>query len=690
MKTLWLANRWFVIPAGIVLLFVAAGVVMAVDQSGPFELDGNAVDDPGGGIDWANIYKPQTEQGAEQRQFIVDASGPNADNIFTQGGSKDVNDISQWRHTAGNVPDKDNILDGYATAMNANGNTMLYFGADRAANNGDAQIGVWLLADHVAPLPDGTFSGSHTGNDLLILSNFAGGGGTSHIQVSQWNGQADPGNPLLLLAEATANGVLSVCTQGDVACAYTNKGGEKSPWPYIPKSGKAGIFPAVSFFEGGVNLTALLGPGGVGCDADFLIETRSSQETSAELKDLVAGSLKLCGLTLTTTGSPRSKVGDPITYTVTLENTGVVRLTLQSISGSVVGDLAGAAGAAGCQSLAAGATCQFSVTHTVQPGDPDLLVNTVTATYHAGSAQAVTASGTSQTDLFQPAITFDKVGDAQSAAPGDVVKYTLTLTNTSSSDSPNLTCRITDPMLKVDQIVNLAADGQHVVTAAYTVQANDPNPLVNTALAHCQVDGFPNILELTDNYSVAITTPAAKPIDTPTPTVATPASGTLAPTETTAPGENEGTPSQTPEPSETPEVITTQEIALTGEGCSPGFWQGGRGRWLWNEPNDPDWKGAGTNPFTHQTDFNSVFTPYPATAGFNMYSFVRGGGGPNDWHKAARSLVAAYLNTSYGMHYPFTPQQIAQMWADAVSGSRTFMEIHQTLDAANNLGCPID
>lgn len=667
------STRWAIVSLGILTtVAVGAGAALALQGGGGFELDGNAVDDPGGGIDWANIYQSPTDQSF----FAADASGPNADDVFTQGGSKDTNDVSQWHHTTGNVPDKDDLLDGYATAMSVNGNTMLYFGADRATNNGDAQIGLWLLSGDVAPQPDGSFSGAHTDNDLLVLSNFTDGGKSAHLQVFRWNGQSDPNNPLQLLAEASSDNASYACTQGDTACVYTNTGGESSPWPYTPKSGDAGSFPALSFFEGGVNLTSLLGSDAVGCDANFVFETRSSQEPSAELKDMLAGSVNLCGLTLSISGSPSSKIGDPANFTYSLQNIGVVPLTLQTVTSSLDGDVTSAASQAGCQTLAAGATCQFNVIHTVKSGDPDPLINDVTAAYQAG-ADSTTASASVETNLFQPSITFDNFADTFSVSVGDTVHYVLTLMNTSSSDSPNLSCTITDQALGVSESVNLAPGEQHVVKVDYTVKPGDVSPLVNTASAHCQVDGFPNVLDSSDDHQVAVGQAPSATTESIEPTA-------------TAPSTAESTEEPTAEITETVEPSLQATVtALAGEGCSPGFWQGGHGRYFWDQLNDPQWLGTGTNPFTHKVDFNSVFAPYPATADQDMYSFVRGGGGPNDWNKAARNVVAGYLNASYFPDYPFTPDEVKQMWADAVNGTRTFMDVHIILGAANELGCDL-
>jgi hypothetical protein len=139
------------------------------------------------------------------------------------------------------------------------------------------------------------------------------------------------------------------------------------------------------------------------------------------------------------------------------------------------------------------------------------------------------------------------------------------------------------------------------------------------------------------------------------------------------------------------------------EGCTPGFWQGGPdkpdpqagGARLWDgDPfdaaypiyPDPDWVasgGQGSNPYIHATFFNDFFTPYGGLAGFDMFDLVGTGGGPDDFQKAGRSLVAAYLNASWGMNYPYTTVELTNKWADAVI-SGDFLTLHNLLDAANN------
>jgi hypothetical protein len=134
------------------------------------------------------------------------------------------------------------------------------------------------------------------------------------------------------------------------------------------------------------------------------------------------------------------------------------------------------------------------------------------------------------------------------------------------------------------------------------------------------------------------------------------------------------------------------------QGCTPGFWQGGPnfeqagGRWLWNEENDPDWGdsgGLGTNPFVHLRSFCSFFGCGDYENIKTMWYFIN----PDMWdvnddfHKAARALVAAYLNASWGINYPYTTDELIALWVDALSPNPqlyTLSGLHIELDAANN------
>jgi hypothetical protein len=162
------------------------------------------------------------------------------------------------------------------------------------------------------------------------------------------------------------------------------------------------------------------------------------------------------------------------------------------------------------------------------------------------------------------------------------------------------------------------------------------------------------------------------------------------------------------------------------QGCTPGFWQGGPdkpdskagGALLWDgfatvppedDPNypgnpqpppyvDPQWVASGGydgNPYIHTTPFSTFFTEYDipndgTTSDYTMFELVNTGGGSENWRKLARDVVAAYLNSSWGMAYAYTPGEIEAIWDDAVEKD-TFLYWHTKLDAANNGpgGCPI-
>ncbi len=268
-----------------------------VDNNTVFELDGNTQDNPAlSGLDWESTFPPATPRTSP---FPIQDPAPQT--IFTTGGSKDINDVSQWRWKNGSVPDKDNILQAVAVALPLPGNgEAIYFAATRFDNSGDAQMGFWFFQQNVAPQANGTFgSVNHVDGDLLLLVNFEGGGLVPTIQVYKWQGGVN-GGPVL-----AGNLITGECGVGPNAgnfdaCAITNTSNSQAPanWNYVPKSGTAGTFPPQTFFEGGIKLSAIFGAN-VPCFSSFLAETRSSSSITATLKDFAEGSFNLCKISVT-------------------------------------------------------------------------------------------------------------------------------------------------------------------------------------------------------------------------------------------------------------------------------------------------------------------------------------------------------------------------------------------------------
>jgi hypothetical protein len=296
----------------VALALLAIGALWAavnyVDNETVFELDGNALNTATPtGTDWQTLNPPNYgANGSLARFFKADGLGGS---IFTTGGSKDYNDISDWKFTSGTSPDKDEIMNAYAAAYNLGGQLGIYFGADRYSNDGNANIGFWFLQADVACgtgaecTGNGGFTGNHVAGDILVVSEFVGGGDTPVIKVFKWvgsGGSEHQGTTDLIYSSDTAK-----CQPGsgtNTVCGIVNAESTQATWPYAPKPniGPAGYFPTATFFEGGINLNALLGDN-LPCFSSFIAATRSSATISAVLKDFVVGSFDTCGVTIAKT-----------------------------------------------------------------------------------------------------------------------------------------------------------------------------------------------------------------------------------------------------------------------------------------------------------------------------------------------------------------------------------------------------
>jgi uncharacterized repeat protein (TIGR01451 family) len=446
---------------------------------------------------------------------VTDQVNSTSDDIFQGGGSKDILGIQQgkWLFTNSKPQPKDDITHAYAAAYidPGNGHLILYAGLDRFDNSGDATAGFWFFKNDIGEDPNVTtngghpFTGTHTDGDILLVSDFTVGGSTSTIKVFRWTGNDATGGLVPLNNGNPINGK---------TFAIVNGGPISVPWSYTNKSG-ATQPAAGEFLEEGVDLTAL---GLEGCFSSFLAETRSSQSPTATLSDFVIGNFPLCSLAATPfTGL--SKVGDSITYPLTVKNTGAMPLFIQSVSDTLLGTIVanhtlkqpGDAGvnafvtaiSAGgfnfSQPLATGASLTINVTRTVQKGDSDPTTSTFTFTGTddlAGQEDPITASATTSVNLFQPSATMTLTASPTTAQHiGDPITYTYTVNNTSSLDSPNLVLSTSNANnsfidtllgnLEADAIAagggSVAPGGSFTFTETRAIQSGDPSPLTNTA-----------------------------------------------------------------------------------------------------------------------------------------------------------------------------------------------------------------
>jgi uncharacterized repeat protein (TIGR01451 family) len=332
--------------------FALAPAALAV-HDGPFQLDGNAVDE-GTGEDWNN------HPGADAFTFVTDSVPERAFEI----GDKDTDDTDEWDQGIHNVPDKDDILHAFAALYD----DVIYFGADRYSNDGDAQVGFWFFKNGIGLTATG-FTPVHSDGDLLVVSHFTNGGTTSTIELYQWVGSGGSEGSIDLVATG------QTCTSApavDKACAVANSDEETSPWSYQAKDSKVdpNVFPANAFYEGGLDLAQVY-DGNPPCFSSFLVETRSSQEVSATLKDFATGSFNTCAPPDIETDASESSIdlGGSVTDTATLSGddgavTGTVDFFVCGPNGSATACASGGTKVGGSIAIAAGSATSAAFTPT--------------------------------------------------------------------------------------------------------------------------------------------------------------------------------------------------------------------------------------------------------------------------------------------------------------------------------------
>lgn len=297
-----------------------AGADQLVELDGNVDYDGN----PNTGVDWANIT---SGTGHYQTSLIRDNDALNTNNIgerydvnIWDRGSKDTQQISEWKWKNPNnhkATDKVDIVNATASIFEKDGDMIIYLQADRYANDGDAYLGAWLFKNKITPIDGGTFDGVHEDGDLLMLANFTQGGEQFDVLLYQWK-----------------NGALDETPITGFGYAISNNGNTPASSPYnnyVAKSSKVdpSVYPNLSFFEGGVNLSAFYRYIGVEmpCFTTVMIESRNSSSIDAALEDFaIDNEFATCSFTVakTCTASAINAAGDGVNYdyNITLTNTG--------------------------------------------------------------------------------------------------------------------------------------------------------------------------------------------------------------------------------------------------------------------------------------------------------------------------------------------------------------------------------
>jgi uncharacterized repeat protein (TIGR01451 family) len=225
-------------------------------------------------------------------------------------------------------------------------------------------------------------------------------------------------------------------------------------------------------------------------------------DTAMATVDLVQPDIEITKTADTTV----SKVGDSVNYEICISNTGTSELVNITVTDSLLGDLS----AFFDDSLLPGANECHTFALTVQAGDPDPLVNI--ATVHAnplGLPSDVTDSTSATVDLVHPDIEITKAADVSTSKAGDSVNYQICITNAGDVQLVDIT--VTDSLLgdlSASFANSLAPGAPECHTFTRTVDAGDPDPLVNTATVHSHPQGLLNDITASASDSVDLLHPA--------------------------------------------------------------------------------------------------------------------------------------------------------------------------------------
>lgn len=206
-------------------------------------------------------------------------------------------------------------------------------------------------------------------------------------------------------------------------------------------------------------------------------------------------------------GVPAS-IGDTITYTYRLTNTGTVTLYTVTLSDDKLGPLT-----VSTLPLAPGESTAVTATTTVVAGHlPGPLTNTVTVTGTNILTEATpAATDTASVPLtYTVAITIDKTANPTTATVGDQITYTYRITNTGQVTLTGVVL-FDDELGTFPPISNTLGPGQSATASAVKtiVQADLPGPVTNTAtVTGTNIFGFDTAVA-TDTASVTLTSTTA-------------------------------------------------------------------------------------------------------------------------------------------------------------------------------------
>ncbi|WP_442951189.1 DUF7507 domain-containing protein [Paenibacillus sp. 481] len=168
--------------------------------------------------------------------------------------------------------------------------------------------------------------------------------------------------------------------------------------------------------------------------------------------------------------------GDTITYTITVTNTGNIPLTNVIVSDVLLGL------SVTIPALAIGQSQSFTPTFTVPAGTPIGTVITNVSTVVSDQTTSVEATAKVLINPLPPELTVVKTPDRVTAAPGDTVTYTITVTNPGTVILTNVV--LSDDTLGISQSIDTLNPGEsQPFTFSFIIPTGTPNGSVITNVA---------------------------------------------------------------------------------------------------------------------------------------------------------------------------------------------------------------
>ncbi|SDS45678.1 conserved repeat domain-containing protein [Paenibacillaceae bacterium GAS479] len=196
---------------------------------------------------------------------------------------------------------------------------------------------------------------------------------------------------------------------------------------------------------------------------------------------------------LKTADTASAAPGDTVTYTITVQNTGNVALPDVTVMDPLLRI------STPPTPIAIGGSQVVTGTFTIPLGTPagTIITNTATA---SSSLTIPVQSSASVSVLAAPVLAIVKIADRSSAAPGETILYTITVSNPSGGTINGI--QLTDAVLGLSVVIGTLGPGDSInVPASFTVPAGTP---AGTIITNTATATSPTTLPVSDSVSVTV------------------------------------------------------------------------------------------------------------------------------------------------------------------------------------------